>query len=125
MSDVITMLPGASSWVSVRTSSMATIPVGSFVYMNVDLQGDLWLQRGSGETITFANKDDWSSVQTISTRWEKRTPTWAIVMGILGLLFFLIGALLFFYKEQYPVIEKNIQVNLPNNQYIAGVIQEF
>lgn len=48
--------------------------------------------------------DEITSVTVVDASvWRKRTPTWAIVVGVLGLFVFLIGALFFLVKESYQV----------------------
>ncbi len=40
----------------------------------------------------------------------RRRPTWAIVLGVIGLFFFLIGIVFFFIKENVPVTVPTITV---------------
>lgn len=48
---------------------------------------------------------DWTAdvrfVETTST--VRKTPGWAVVLGVIGILFFLIGILFFFVKQDVPV----------------------
>lgn len=60
------------------------------------------------------------SVEVQETWREKRsTPTWAIVLGIIGLLLFLIGALFFLVKETKRVPAAVVEVRLNDGRMVA------
>ena len=49
---------------------------------------------------------------------SRKTPTWAVVVGILGIFFFLIGLLFFFVKETVP--GSRITIYAKGNASCAG-----
>ena len=65
----------------------------------------------SSATVFFVPAGEVASVQMSSTQsFLRKTPTWAIVLGVIGLFFFLIGIVFFFVKENVPYTVPSITV---------------
>jgi hypothetical protein len=58
------------------------------------------------------------------TTWERRRPTWAVVLGIIGLLFFLLGALLFLVKTNVPVQSAVVTLQASDGGVIAFAVPQ-
>lgn len=61
----------------------------------------------NGHTI-IGWSDDVRFVDTVTT--GRRVPPWAVVLGIIGLFFFLIGIVFFFVREDYPITVQGMTV---------------
>jgi hypothetical protein len=53
------------------------------------------------------------------TTYVKRTPTWATILGVIGLFFFLIGIVFFFVKTTEPVLSTVVTVHALDGRVLA------
>lgn len=73
--------------------------------------GDVCVYGHSGATVYFVPAAEVASLQmTSATSYVRRTPTWAVVLGIIGIFFFLLGLLFFLVKENVPYTVPSITV---------------
>lgn len=53
------------------------------------------------------------------TTYVRKTPAWAVILGVLGLFFFLIGVVFFFVKETIPVMVPVLTVRLRDGRRLT------
>jgi len=79
----------------------------------------LWSLR-SNTRVAWFRSDDVESIHVIdSTRLERRTPDWAMALGLALLLCFLIGVVFFFAKETVRVQAAVVELTLTTGQVVA------
>jgi hypothetical protein len=79
----------------------------------------LW-ELTSNTRLAYIHGDDVESIQVIdSTRLERRTPDWAMALGIALLLCFLIGVVFFFAKETVRVQAAVVELTLTTGEVVA------
>ena len=62
----------------------------------------------------------YTAEMTMGFRTVRKTPTWAIVVGIIGLFVFLIGVLFFFVKENQQVESRILTITLSDGRSFSG-----
>jgi hypothetical protein len=84
--------------------------------------GEHWQLWGlkSNTRLAWFRSDDVQSIQVIdSTRLERRTPDWAMALGIALLPCFLIGLVFFFAKETVRVQAAVVELTLTTGEVVA------
>jgi hypothetical protein len=82
--------------------------------------GDLSVTTKKGVDVATFAQDTYTVEITMGRKTVRKTPTWAIILGIIGLFLFLLGALLFLVKENRHEDTRILTVTLTNGQSFTG-----
>ena len=103
----------------ISQTSIPSIPISTWLYLRQKPDGALTLQKADATYVYTALADGWT--WTLSQyEWEERKrPDWATVVGIIGLLFFLIGIVFFFIKETVRHSGVQLTVTTADGVFVA------
>ena len=89
-------------------------------YLRYVHDGSMWWIASHDKTLATFPTADVASVEITETWTETRErPSWATVLGVIGLLFFLIGVFFFFIKETRQVRTALVEVKLRDGRMIT------
>ena len=107
-----------TGWYTATGSSLAAIPVDQTrLHLANRADGGLdvtaHFSRTSREVASFG-RGTWTATTEQVTTMRRERPGWATALGVLGLLFFLIGVVFFFVKVDVPETRNVTTVRLAN-----------
>lgn len=107
---------GLNGVVETSTMLVGGVAPGTHVVTLLD-GGDLIVATADGGTVLYAAPAaDCTMTHDTVVHETKRTPQWAIVLGVLGIFFFLIGILFFFVKETIATTYSVAVIDTPHGQ---------
>lgn len=112
-------------WVDVKLSTVPNVVIDSTkgnwykVYAS-GYTGDLSVSGRGDAPIMNCARGTYSAELAMGFKTVRKTPVWAIVLGIIGLLFFLLGALLFLVKENRQEETRILTVTLADGRSFSG-----
>lgn len=116
-------------WATVTYTNIASIPLGMIAFIR-NLDGRLVVQGRSAKrneqppVLLDIPAGEWEWQQEHVQWVERKTPGWAIVLGIIGLFFFLIGLVFFFVKTDVTRTGAGVRLTPPHGMFIARLRRE-
>lgn len=112
-------------WVDVKISTIPSVTImktkGNWYKVHASgHEGTLQVTTASGAAIVSFEPGTYTPVFSMGFRQERKTPTWAIVVGVIGLFFFLIGLVFFFVKETRQVEARILTVTRNDGTSFSG-----
>ena len=114
-----------NGWVDVKLSTVPSVAILTtennwYKAQSSVSDGTLTVTAPSGAAAASFTAGTYTPVFTIGFRQERKTPTWAIIVGVIGLFFFLIGLLFFLIKETRQIETRILTVTLDNGTTFSG-----
>jgi hypothetical protein len=112
-------------WVDVKLSTVPSVAImktkGNWHKAHASAhEGTLTITTPSGATVASFAPGTYTPMFTMGFRQERKTPTWAIIVGVIGLLVFLLGALFFLVKETRQIETRILTVTLADGTSFSG-----
>jgi hypothetical protein len=112
-------------WVDVKLSTVPDVVInttkGNWYKVHVSASaGDLSIASAKGVDVAHYARGTYTADMEMGFREVKKTPTWAMVLGVIGLLFFLIGIVFFFVKETRQEQTRVLRVTLEDGRTFSG-----
>ncbi len=86
----------------------------------LDDNGELSVKTNSGAEIVTYAQGTYRADFAVGFKTVRKTPTWAIILGVIGLFIFLIGLAFFFVKENQQVETRTLTVTLNDGRSFSG-----
>ncbi len=111
-------------WLVLNSSTVPYLPAGTVAYLTVSGDGSLSVRETAPKVVanyrlvkTYkASEWQFVSSETVPVR-ERKTPTWAIILGVIGIFVFLIGIVFFFVKETKTVMKPGLTISTRDGQF--------
>jgi hypothetical protein len=112
-------------WVDVKISTVPNVVIASTkdnwyrVFVSAS-QGNLAVTTTSGADVVAYDQGTYNADIAMGFKEVRKTPTWAIVLGIIGTLLFIIGFLFFFVKETRQEESRILTITLNDGRSFSG-----
>jgi hypothetical protein len=112
--------PGSlDGWLTITTSTVPYLPASAALYLSAPADGTLAIYGwGDAGIIRTLQPAEWQFLSSESVPLTvRKTPTWAIIMGIIGLFVFLIGLVFFFVKQNVTEMKQGVTISTSDGQF--------
>lgn len=112
-------------WVDVKVSTVPNVVIAStkgnwYKVFASEFDGVLSVKSAKDVDIASYAQGTYGAEISMGFRSVRKTPTWAIILGVIGLFFFLIGIVFFFFKETRQEEARILTVTLDDGRSFSG-----